>query len=236
MKRIIFLLLLVFSLSLTNCGESKNDSNKSGKKNNNQNLLKYSILKEDISDTPLKIQVTLKVLIEDNKIDEQKIKNLLNYLYEKTINRSGFKHQDHPTNIYIYAYTSKDKAESGKGQWIGMISKSFDETKPEISISKTQLKALYEVPEKKWGLTHEQRLEIWKKIILLERKAQKEADKKYPLDHPGITKSDMNNNVNLMRELNEKYKNALAKEYGVKKEIIDSIGIEGIKKGWLIPK
>lgn len=43
-------------------------------------------------------------------------------------------------------------------------------------------------------------------------------------------------NVDLMRELKEKYENELAKEYKVDKAIIDSVGLEGLKKGWAFPK
>jgi len=201
-----------------------------------KNFLKYSIHKEDVYDEPIKTQVALDVLIIDKEMDEQKIKDLLNHLYDKTIKRSGFKHHDHPTNIYIYAYTSKDKAESGMGQWVGMISKSYNDKKPKIAISDTQLSALIEVAEDRWGLTHEQRKEVWNKIILAQDKAQKEADEKYPTDKLGITQDDIIKNIDFMRELEEEYENEITNEYGVDKAIIDSIGLEGSKKGWAFPK
>jgi len=122
------------------------------------------------------------------------------------------------------------------GQWIGMISKGYDDTNPKIEISAVQLNALKEVAEDRWGLTQKQRLEIWNKIIQLEDRAQMEADKKIPLDKPGITLDDMNKNVDLMRQLKAKYEKELAKEYGINKSIIDSVGLEGLKKGWAMPK
>ena len=198
--------------------------------------LEYSIHKEDVYEAPIKTQVTLEVLIKDKEMNEQRIKALLNYLYDKTIKRSGFKHHDHPTNIYIYAYTSKDKAESGMGQWVGMISKSYNDKNPKINISDRQLSALTEVARDKWDLTHKQRKEIWNKTILAEDKAQKEADKIYPLDKPGITQDDIIKNIELMRKLNVEYENEITKEYGVDKAIIDSISLEGIRKGWAFPK
>jgi hypothetical protein len=201
-----------------------------------KNLLKHSIHKEDVYEAPIKTQVILVVLIEDKEMDEQKIKDLLNHLYDKTIKRSGFKHHAHPTNIFIYAYTSKDKAESGRGQWVGMISKSYSDKNPKIDISDTQLNALTEVAENRWGLTQKQRQEVWDKIIRLEDKAQNEANKIYPLDKPGITLDDVRKNGALMDKLKEKYENELAKEYGVGKAIIDSVATEGLKKGWAFPR
>ncbi len=99
----------------------------------------------DIYEAPIKTQVTLDMLIEEMKMDEQKIKDLLNQHHDKTIKRSGFKYHVLPSNIY--AYTSKDKAESGMGQWVRMISKNHDDTKSKIDISETQLNSLTETAE-----------------------------------------------------------------------------------------
>lgn len=232
MKTQSFILTLtVFLFSLTNCGNSTSNTTETP-----QDLLKYIIHKEDVYDTPVKTQITLELLIQDQEIDEQKIRDLLKHLYNKTIKRSGFKHHKYPTNIYIYAYTSEDKAESGMGQWVGMISKSYNDMSPKIDISETQLNSLTEVVEDKWGLTHNQRQDIWNKIIHTEDKAQMEADIKHPLDKPGITRDDMSKNVDLMRKLQEKYKNEIAKEYRVDMAIIDSIGLEGLVRGWAFPK
>jgi len=224
------LTIAVLSLTIIYCG------NKTSENSKKENVLKYSIHKENIYDAPIKTQVTLDVIIEDKELNVQKIKDLLNHLYDKTIKRSGFKYHNNPTNIYIYVYTSKEKAESGMGQWVGMISKSYDDNKPKINIKEKQVNTLTEEPNNRWGLTQEQRKEIWDKIIRLEDKAQKEADKKYPLDKPGITQDDVRKNTDLMRELKKKYENELAKECGVKRTVIDSIGLEGLKKNWAFPK
>ncbi len=178
----------------------------------------------------------MNVLIEDSSINKENIKSLLENLYDKTISRSGFKYHDTPTNIYIYAFTSKDKAKSGMGQWVGMISKGYSDNHPSINISDTQLNALNETELDKWNLTYIQRQEIWTKIIHLEDKSQLEADKKYPLDKIGITLKEMKKNAELMKSLKEKYERELAKEYSIEKAIVDSVGLEGIVNGWAFPK
>lgn len=220
----------ILSFILTNCGNTPTNRQETSQ------LLKYSILNEDIYDIPLKTQISLNVLIEDSTINKENIRSLLEHLYKKTINRSGFKYHDNPTNIFIYAFTSKDKAKSGMGQWVGMISKGYSENLPSINISDIQLNAINETKVNKWNLTYIQRQEIWSKIIHLEDKSQLEADKKYPLDKPKITHQNMNKNNELMKSLKEKYERELAKEYGIEKAIVDSVGLEGIVNGWAFPK
>ncbi len=231
MKNLNFALLFL-SIILINC--TGNSSRKSMK--TPATVIEHTIHNEDIYDAPIKTQITLEVIVNPENLNELKIRDLLNYLYDKTKKRTGFQYHKNPTNIFIYVFTSKEKAESGMGQWIGMISKSYDETTPKISVSETQLNSLNEVEEEKWGLTHNQRLEVWDKIIRLEDKAQLEADKKYPLDKAGITMDDINKNSDLMKKLKSQYEIELAKEYSISKNIIDSVGLEGLKNGWAFPK
>lgn len=231
MKNLYFALLFL-SIILINC--SDNSSKKSVE--TPTTVIEHTIHNEDVYDAPIKTQITLEVIVNTENLNEQNIKYLLNYLYDKTKKRTGFQYHKNPTNIFIYAFTTKDKAESGMGQWVGMISKSYDETIPKISISETQLKSLNEVEEEKWGLTHNQRFEIWNKRIRLEDKAQLEADKKYPLNKVGIKKDDIIKNIELMRKLKSQYETELAKEYSIPKNTIDSVGIEGVEKGWPFPK
>jgi hypothetical protein len=221
------LTLTALILLLTNCGGDEPP----------KDLLKHTVHKEYVSDTPLKTQVSIDIIIGDkDNATEQKLQKLLTYLYDQQINRTGFKHHDHPNTVLIYAYASKELADGGMGQWVAMISKMYDDTKPDFDLNETQFKALTAVEQDKWGLTQQQRQEIWDKIIYAERDAQTEADKKYPLDKPGITKEDMSNNVDLMTELKEKNEQDLAKEYEVDRAIVDSIGLEGVTNGWPFPR
>ena len=227
MKTIKIILILIIGFIISNCSNNQTKTTE---------LLKHSILKDDVYDAPIKTQVQLDVLIEDIAITETKVRDLLNHLYNKAIKRTGFKHHNNPTNVYIYVYTSKEKAESGMGQWIGMVSKSYDDTQPDINISETQLKSLSLKSEKRFGISENKRLEIWNKSILIEDRAQKEADAKYPLDKAGITMEDIKNNGALNNKLKEKYEKELSLEYGIESAIIDSIVVEGLTKGWPFPK
>ncbi|NQS90560.1 hypothetical protein HQ584_12320 [Patescibacteria group bacterium] len=141
----------------------------------------YSVLNEDVYDAPIKTQVTLNILVS-GEILEPGLRALLNQLYSSIKTRRGFKYHDSPTNIYIYAFTSKERAESGMGQWVAMLQKSYDDVKSTISINERQIAQLGAESEKRFGLSEEKRKEIWKELILVEDRARKEAEEQYPLD------------------------------------------------------
>jgi len=226
MKTLKITLIIAIGIALSNCSDSTQS----------KYILKHTILKDEIQDIPLKTQVQLDILITDTAITKQKVSDLLTFLYDKTAKRTGFEYHSNPTNIYIYAYTTKEKAESGMAQWIGMISKDNSETEPNIDISETQLNSLYLKPVKKFGFSENIRLEIWNKSIKVEDRAQKEADLKYPLNKAGITKADIEKNGELNNKLKAKYEKVLAAEYGITVAILDSIAVEGIIKGWPFPE
>ena len=278
----------------------------------------YSVLNEDVYDAPIKTQVTLKLLVSGD-ISEPGLRTLLNQLYSSTKARKGFKYHDSPTNIYIYAFTSKERAESGMGQWIAMLQKNYDDVEPTISINERQITQLGAKPEERFGLSEEKRKEIWKEHVLVEDRARKEAEEQYPLDPtqslrvgqvfllsketplmpelesadpmaalqkmrrlpPQVTikvlrvamkqqtrwyfveatspskislgsgwinsialmgqgrvdpKQQLEKQAELENRLKEKYEDELAKEYGLTREQLEKISLEGIEKDWPFPK
>jgi len=135
---------------------------------------KYSILSEDVYDIPLKTQVELNILVS-GEISETGLKALLNKLYSPTKAKKGFKYHNSPTNIYIYAFTSKERAESGMGQWIAMLQESPGDLRPRISINKLHIAQLGAKPEERFGLSETKRKEIWKEYVLAEDRAWEKA-------------------------------------------------------------
>lgn len=199
--------------------------------------LKYEILKNDITDVPLKTQVALTIVLTDEttKINKETVSKLLANLYKRAKSRSGFKYHTHPTNVYIWAFTTKDKANAGMGQWVGMISDAANETNPDLKISDIQLNSLVLKPVDRFGLPETIRLEIWHKAINVEDRAQKEADLKYPMDKKGITRSYILKYTNYRDKLEVKYESELVREYVITNAILDSISFEASHKGWAYP-
>lgn len=232
MKFIQITIIFLIGLFLTNCSNT-----------NKYKILKYKILKNDIYDAPIKTQVELNVLITDKvtMITKKNVSNLLTILFNQTKERQGFKYHTYPTNIYIYAYASEEKANSGMAQWVGMVSKSTSDLKPQITISDKQIDSLTlkllknDSLSGKSSLSEDIRLQIWTNIIKIEDKATKVADKRYPLNHPGLTHSEINKNSDLNKKLKKRFMKKLAIKYSVSAAVLDSIVFEGLKKGWAFP-
>lgn len=208
------------------------------------NLLQYTILNDSVTDTPFATQVCLDLLLmkqENEVITEQRIRDLLNYMYAKTMNRTGFEYSKHPTEVLIYLFTTKERAGAGMGQWLGMFEKVHYAKEPEISINEKELNTFISGEEgeadadERWGLTTEERKEVWRKLILLQDKAQEEAEAKYPLDDPNISIDEVGKYNQYYSDLNKLYKSVLAKDYRITVAIVDSVVKEGFEKSWTIP-
>lgn len=202
----------------------------------------YSVLNEDVYDISLKTQVELNILVS-GEISETGLQALLNKLYTSTKAKKGFKYHSSPTNIYIYAFTSKERFESGMGQWIAMLQQSPGDAKPRIDIKKRQIDQIGAKPEKRFGLSEIQRIDIWKESIVVEDKAWQEAEKRYPLDNLGP--ADLSNKrfqeqarklAEFRERLEKRYKNEIAKKYGLTYKQLEEIINEGVTKDWPFPK
>ena len=167
--------------SRTHSRKTKDQSQNAGDVGNGSvPLPAYVILDEEVYDAPIKTQVTLRLLVSGHITDDG-LRNLLSKLYSEVHNRRGFKYHSNPTHIFIYAYTDKERAESGI-QWIAMLSKVGEGDKPKISVKDSQIKGLLAKPEIKFGLSENQRKQIWKEIIMAEDRASQEAEARYPLE------------------------------------------------------
>lgn len=189
-------------------------------------LPSYEILNEDVYDAPIKTQVTLSILVS-GKISEEGLKVLLGKLYSSIKARKGFKYHKHPTNIYIYAYTSKERFQSEMGLWIAMLDKSYDDAESTIRIKMTQLEQLGKKPEQKFGLSEAKRKKIYWELDEAGWRAEREGQKKYP--------SDLNKQDRLCETLEEKYKAPIRKKYNLTKDQAFEIVVEGYVKDWPVP-
>ena len=200
----------------------------------------YQILDEETSDVPIKTQVTVNLLVSGT-ITQEGLKKLLGNFYREIMARRGFKYHEAPTNVYIFAYTSKERAESGY-LWIAMLDKSYSDSGPKISINERQLALLGLEPGDRFGLTEEQRVAIFQEIVLAEDQALAEAMAKYPDLIPGTRnysqeafRHQLDRQIEETDRLKEEYKEQLATKHGLTREQLDMIATEGLEKDWPIP-
>jgi hypothetical protein len=95
---------------------------------------------------------------------------------------------------------------------------------------------LEQVSAEKFGLSEEQRKQVFQENILAERKATKEAESKYDVSKmEGTPQQKMSIFSKYQSGLEEKYKNSLAKKYKIDREQLSEIANEGFLKGWAFP-
>ncbi len=195
-------------------------------KESDRKPLEYVVLNEEVHDVPIKTQVQLDILLS-GEITEKALRALLKNLYSSIKTRKGFKYHEHPTNIYIYAYTSRAQQQSSMGLWAGMLALSYGDKTPTIKIDKEYLTTIKAGPEKKFGLSETQRMQIFREIVKAEDDAMNAAINKYPND--GMKQIDYE------RQQAKANKENLRKKYRLSKEELDKIGFEGVMKKWPMP-
>lgn len=204
-------------------------------------LLSYKILKEDIYDAPVKSQVSLNILVPQ-KSSENELRSLLTHLYSKYSKRNNLKYHDYPTNIYIYAYTNQERANSEMGQWLAMLAKSSGDIQPTFKFNDREYKSLNNSQENRFGLSESKRKLIWREIILAEDRARQEAETLYPLtveyiqNNPNGGESQLKKQSEMLNILSQKYKNEIAKKYSITINQLKHISVEGLEKDWTYPK
>jgi hypothetical protein len=191
---------------------------------NGEARVSFTVLKEDIFDGPGKTQIKQILLVEPD-ISRADLRALLNSRFKEANRRRGFKYHTHPTVIAIYTYSSREHADSGMGQWIGMIIKVPPDALPEIRIHPSVGRALDS--QVLFGLTETQRKSIFKRIVSAEDQADDEAFRQYP--------TDVKKAAERMNELTEANKKALARGAGLSLSQLKEIAIEGLKKNWPMP-
>jgi len=185
----------------------------------------YTIVDETVYDKPIKTQIEQNFLASGAPSATQLEAELLRR-YRAALARSGFSYHNPATNIYIYIYGSEEQARAHQGLWIGMIAKGpSDSGDPKPTIDPGRLAALSSAPKERFGLSEEERRAAFQAVVAAEHKGTNEAMAQVP--DTAIMKQ-----IQRERELQAKYKRAVARKYGVTDSQLTEIGIEGVEKGW----
>lgn len=143
----------------------------------------YKVLDRKVYDVPIKTQVQLDLLVSGN-LTPAGLRNLLAKLFLETDKQGGFRCHFKPTHVFIYAYSDEERAESGSGGWVAMLSKVGEGAKPKITVNEKLLAVLKEKPVERLGLSEARRKAVWTELVRAEDRAWGEAEKKHPLE-PG---------------------------------------------------
>ena len=117
-----------------------------------------------------------------------------------------------------------------------MLSKVDENDKPSIRVNDNLLALLKQKPVLKFGLTEEQRKEIFKEAVRAERRSLNEMDAKYRTVSSGkATDAQLKEQYKYQSELETKYKAEICKRHSLTDDQLLAIAIEGVKKQWPMP-
>jgi len=191
-------------------------------------LPQYSILDEKVDDGPIKTQVRQNILAS-GQISEAGLRTLLGQLYSGIMARRGFRYSKAPTNVYIYAFTSPERARSG--QWIAMLWKHLDDTGPTILVFEGELSQLGAPDEERFGLSEDERKEIWWEVGLAVKETVEECERLYP-------EWDRETLQRFNRCLDGMWDRIIAdaaERYDLSVEQLEEIGHEANRECWTVP-
>ncbi len=185
----------------------------------------YTIVDEKISDKPIKTQIVQNIVISGTPTKSELEAEILKR-YRTALARRGFEYHNPATNIFIYFYATAHQARNNQSKWIGMIAMGpSDKGEPEVVINEYRLDQLSQAPQESLGLSEKERKQVFRDIAAAEDKATREARARVP-------DSEVMKQIDLERELGEKYKAKIAQQYNLASDQLVEIISEGVKKGW----
>lgn len=196
----------------------------------------YSVYKDEVFDAPIKTQVSVKVLVSptDSSLSDASLRGLMKTLYASVMSRKGFQYHDAPTNVYIYACTTKRRANGPQIEYLAMLEKNWGDTSPTIDIDTLQLASLRIPAKEVFGLSETEREQIWAEQFACERRAQQIAHYVYPNMVPLSAENEKWSD--LQQKLKKDFEEKLAKKHGLTKGQLSDIATEGMLKRWPMPK
>lgn len=209
-------------------------------------LPEFEIVSKELGETKAFNQVRLHVLI-DTAISESQLTTLLEYLYDKEKATRQFQYWGgYPTKVIIRAYHTRENALVGNG-WIGMLFQPRPEDPIKIDIHRERFEFMNAPDELRFGLSEEERIDIFQDLVRIGRRATAEADELVPIDGPHSEIYNPNwtdtqkrklieRNNEQMEKLKKQYEVEYAEELGLSLEQFRKIFVEAVEKGWPYPR
>lgn len=197
----------------------------------------FVIVGHEVSDEPLKTQVETHAVVS-GEITEAGLRHVLQKLFDDAMATPGLRyHGGHPTNVYIYLYSSKEHYESRAGQWIARLIKTPD-SPPNSTLDSKAIGTLAAKPEDKEGRSESERQQIFTADALAEDRAQSESEAAFPVNETtatGAIAQQIKKQQEMRRTLAEKYKSEVAAHFGITAKQLEEVTKEGIEKNWPLP-
>ena len=191
-------------------------------------MLSYELAEENTHEAPIKTQVERRLVVPLSHTPEQ-LCRILNEQFDEVMDLRGFEHHTKPTNVYIYAHDTEEKAMAGGSTWIAMLAFSQGDSAPELTIDEDRLASLREPPSERFGFDEEMRKIVYWELVAIEREAAEIAMREYP------NPADWEKQIALEEKLIAEGRAEVIGKHCLSSEAETGIAVEGIRKGWPTP-
>lgn len=188
--------------------------------------IEFSLVSEEVEDMPIKTQVVQHVIVSGFPSAEQ-VEFELAERFDHISQRSGFEYHENPTNIYIYIYETAEQAAAGQGLWIGMLEMRQGAEFSTI-INTERLAAMSAAPVERFGLSEDERRQIFFDLAAAEVRAREEAMSQIP-------DSRIHEQLELERSLRDRYTQQLLDHWKLTEGELGPIKVEAYEGGWVAP-
>ncbi len=145
----------------------------------NRSPTSYQMVDETLEGEPGQTKIALRIIVSE-KHSKESLTLLLQQLSTSIRARIEFQTGAPLQNIVIWAYISKTHVHS-QALWLANL-EQVGNSKAVIRFNELQLQELRSLPEQRFGLSEEQRKQVWQELNTLQATAKKEATARYPLD------------------------------------------------------
>jgi hypothetical protein len=92
----------------------------------------YEVLDREAEDTPLKTQVEVRILVNEDATGER-LRKVLEAVYTSISSESGFKYHPHPNSIWVFAYAARKWQDDPTG-WVAKVQQAAADKGPTYDI------------------------------------------------------------------------------------------------------
>ncbi len=145
----------------------------------NRSPSSYQVVDEKLEYDSEKSRIAMRIIVSE-KHSKESLTRLLQQLSASIHARIAFQTGAPLHHLVIWSYISKTHVHS-KALWLANLQQEGD-SEPAIHFNELQLQELRSPPEPRFGLSEEERKEVWQELKRLQAVATEQAAAQYPLD------------------------------------------------------
>jgi len=185
-------------------------------------LLKYTVYKDESEDNPIHSLVRLHIVVS-GILDRENLTALLRAIYDEK-RKGPFKYHPDDPDFSIFAYNDQQRAASMNGNWVAMLDGGHGNSEPKITVADELLASLSQKPEKRFGLTEEQRQKLMYEVEGCQDANDAAARRRYA--------NNLDKQAEVSNQGDEDCATKIRKRYHVSASNYSKIATEAIEKKW----